>query len=238
MSVRRFKLRAKRALRHMAPSHVVWTRVTKRTIMRFAEKVGLMYFGYVDQRNDDHRLIRGHTVSATHQDNHYCIGSFKGYDVMMVLRNDVVEVSHAQKREQRCHWLILTIDLHTRYDVPHCYIGHHDRDHAFRAYFEPLSPLALGSLHTYSHRFLSDYSVYAKATHAIEIERIISPDVSAVIAEYFASASIEIEDGTLYLYIESQRPTEALLEKMLSNGVWLAESIDMTYASLAISRED
>jgi hypothetical protein len=27
-----------------------------------------VYFGYVDQRDDDHRLIRGHTVSATHQD--------------------------------------------------------------------------------------------------------------------------------------------------------------------------
>lgn len=236
---RRFHVRMKRALQHMTPSHVAWSRITRRTVMRFAEKVGLMYFGYVDQRDDEHRLVRGHTVSETHQDNHYCIGSFRGYDVMMVLRNDIIENISSKEREQRCHWLILTIDLRAKYDLPHCYIGHHNRDHAFKASFEPLSPLALGSLHSYSHHFLSDYSIYAKATHAVEIERMINPQTSEVIAEHFAGASIEIEDNTLFLYIESQRPTEALLEKMLSNGLWLAESIDASYDNVVTSiRED
>lgn len=228
---RRFHVRFRRALRHMTPRHVVRSRLTKRTMMQFAEKVGLVYFGYVDQRDDEHRLIRGHTVSETHQDNHYCVGSVRDYDVMMVLRNDTIETSSVERRvEQRCHWLIVTVDMHTKVDLPHCYVGHHSRDHAFKASFEALSPLALGSLHEYSHRFMSEYGLYAKATHALEVERMITPQMSEVIATHFEGASIEIEDNTIFLYVESPRPSEAVLEKMLSNGLWLAECIDATYS--------
>ena len=230
MSSRSIHVRLRRALRHMTPAHVIMTRMTKRTIMQFAEKVGLLYFGFVDQRDDEHRLIRGHTVSETHQDNHYCVGSLKGYDVMLTLRNDVVEVPVDAVHEERCHWLIVTVDLHTKYELPHSYIGHHNRDHIFRAAFEQLHPLFLGSLHQYPHKFMSDYTVYAKAMHAIEVEQTITPQISAVIAEHFAGASIEIEDNTLFLYTESQRPTEAVLEKLLANGLWLAESIDQIYS--------
>jgi hypothetical protein len=53
--------------------------------------------------------------------------------------------------------------------------------------------------------------------------------MAMVIASHFVRSSIEIEDGTIYLYIESERPDEALLEKMLSNGLWLAEQIDEAY---------
>jgi len=207
MGSRSFHVRLRRALRHMTPSHVVKMRLTRRAIMKFAEKIGLMYFGFVDQRDDDHRLIRGHTVSETHQDNHYCVGSVKGYDVMLVLRNDVVEIPRDNQHEERCHWLIVTVDLHTKYELPHCYVGHHNRDHIFRASFEQLNPLLLGSLHQYSHKFLSEYTIYAKAMHAIEIEQTITPEMSEVIAEHFAGASIEIEDNTLFMYIESQRPS-------------------------------
>jgi len=227
----RFHVRFRRALRHMTPGHVVKSRITKRTMMQFADKVGLVYFGYVDQRDDEHRLIRGHTVSETHQDNHYCVGSVRDYDVMMVLRNDTIATSLEHREERRCHWLIVTVDVHTKSDLPHCYIGHHSRDHAFKASFEPLSPLALGSLHEYSHRFMSEYSLYAKATHALEIERMITPQMSEVIGTHFEGASIEIEDNTIFLYVESPRPSEGVLEKMLSNALWLAECIDSTYST-------
>lgn len=230
MSARhRFNVRFQRALRHMTPLHIARTRITKRAIMNFAEKVGLVYFGYVDQRDDEHRLIRGHTVSETHQDNHYCVGTVHGYDCMMVLRNDTISPPGNSHASKRCHWLIVTVDVHTKSDIPHCYIGHQNRDHAFRASYEPLNHLALGSLHQYSPHFLSEYTVYAQATHAVEIERILTPQVSQVISEHFSGASIEIEDNTVFLYIESPRPTEAVLEKMLSNGLWLAECIDATY---------
>lgn len=223
---RQTSLRLKRAMRHMRPSHVVKMRLTHHTIASFAEKVGLVYFGYVDQRDDEHRLIRGHTVSSTHQDNHYCIGAVRTYDVMLALRNDVVR---AGASEQRCHWLIYAIDLHTKVDVPHFYIGHRSRDALFAASYSQLRPIALTGRNIYSHRFTSEYTIYGTATHALTIEQIIQPQIAEVIAEHFQAVSIEIEDNTVYLYVESERPKEAQLEKMLSNGLWLAEAIDAQY---------
>ena len=224
---RQTALRLRRTLRHLRPSHIVKTRMTRGVIERLAEKVGLVYFGFVDQRDDEHRLIRGHTGSPTHQDTHYCIGTVRSYDVMMALRNDVVRVRTG--REQRCHWLIYTIDLHTKADVPHCYIGHRSRDDVFAASYRQLHPLVIGGLGAYSRTFSSQYTIYGAATNSYTIERIINPQIAEVIATHFQGVSIEIEDNAVYLYVESARPNEAQLEKMLSNGLWLAEAIDSLY---------
>lgn len=230
MSVReRLALRVRRALQRATPAHMVRARLTKRTISLFAEKVGLVYFGYVDQRDDEHRVVRGHTVSRTHNDNHYCIGTVRGYDVVLVSRNDLVR-TRAGKLE-RCHWLIYTIDLHARQSLPHMYIGHKSRDAQFAASYEQLIPLSVGHFGVYPHRFLSEYTVYGKATHALEIERYITPQVAEVISTHFRGASFEIEDDTIYLYVESEHPSESLLEKLLSNGLWLAEVIDGSASS-------
>lgn len=237
-SARHFRIKASRVLGRMSPRHVVRDRVTRRTIMKFAEKAGLVYFGYVNQRDDEHRLIRGHTVSSTHQDNHYCIGSFKGYDIMLAARNDTVRPVHSSGTGQSFHWLIMTIDLHTKHDTPHYYIGHRSRDHAFAASYEQLPPLALGSLHAYPMGFVSNYSIYAKAQDAVEIEGTISPDVGQLIDDNFDGASIELEDNTIYLYMESQRPSEGLLEKMLTNGLWLAQRIDDVYEATSTIKEE
>ncbi|MGB4762123.1 MAG: hypothetical protein WBP12_02065 [Candidatus Saccharimonas sp.] len=221
---RRAVVRVKRAIRHMAPRHIVRTRLTRRIVERFAEKAGLVYFGYVDQR-DDHRFVRGHTVSATHIDGHYSIGTVRGYDVVLLQRNDVL-VPRGGKKEQRYHWLILTIDLHSPIDVPHLYVGHQNRERAFGETYARLTPLLIGATGTYPPQFTGNYTVYGQPSHVIEIEQIITPEISTVIATHFHGASIEIEDNTVYLYIESRYPTEALLEKMLSNSLWLAEQID------------
>lgn len=225
----RMMVRAKRALRHMTPRHIVKSRMTARLIQNFSEKLGFVYFGYVNQNDDEHRLVRGHTVSTTHLDNHYCIGSLRGYDAVMVLRNDVIT---KRNREQwRCHWLICTVDLHTKLSLPHMYVGHRNRDDAFSASFESLRPLDLGMYAAYPHSFLSDYTVYGKATDGIMIEQTVTPDMANVIAQHFRGASIEIEDNTIYVYIESQHPDEVLLEKMLSNALWLAETIDTAFTA-------
>ena len=226
---RRTSLRLKRAFRHARPTHIVKKRLTRSVIERYAEKIGLVYLGYVDQRDDDHRLIRGHTVSATHQDNHYCIGTVRGYDVMLALRNDVVRVRSGQ--EKRCHWLIYAIDLHANVEVPNFYLGHRNRDDVFAASFRPMQPLAVTSLGQYPAKFVADYAVYGSAANLLPVGQIISPQVAEVIATRFQGVSAEVEDNTLHLYTEAARPTEAQLDKMLSNGLWLAEVIDTIVAA-------
>lgn len=220
-------MRTKRVLAHMTPGHIVKSRMAKRAITEFAEKVGLVYFGYVDQRDDDHRLVRGHTVSSTHIDNHYTVGSLRGYDVSVVAREDVISTS--KTKQQRCHWLICTFDLHTKMDVPHLYVGHKDREEVFKASYEQLHRIDIASYAEYPQDFMRDYVVYGIPGESIEIQQTITLQVAEVIARHFQQASIEVEDNTVYLYIESQHPSEVLLEKMLSNGLWLAEAIDAAY---------
>lgn len=224
----RVKIRTKRAVRHMSPRHIIRTRLSARILRNYADKVGLVYFGSVNQTDDEHRLVRGHTVSATHLDDHYSVGTIHGYDVAVVLRNDVVQLSKGG--EQRCHWLIVTFDLHTKYDLPHIYIGHRSKQAVYQASCSRLMPLSVGTLVHYPANFTANYSVYGVPAHATTIERLITPQIATIIMSHFADASIEIEDNTVYLYVESRYPNETILEKMVSNGLWLANNIDAMLA--------
>lgn len=220
----RFTLRLKRAVRHTTPKHIVRTRLTQRVISNFADKIGLVYFGFVNQKDDEHRLVRGHTVSQTHVDSHYCIGTVRGYDVVLVSRNDIVRTRSGKL--ERCHWLIYTIDLHTQKSLPHCYVGHRSRDALFAASYEQIYPITIGNTGQYPHRFLTEYTVYSTAAHTLDVEHMIPPAAAEVIMSHFSSASFEIEDGTIFLYIESEHPNEQLLDRLLSDGLWLAGLID------------
>lgn len=51
--------------------HSVSARSRGAVLKKFAHKIGLVYFGVVDQHQDDHEVIRGLTVSTTHRDDHY-----------------------------------------------------------------------------------------------------------------------------------------------------------------------
>lgn len=214
----------RRAFRHMLPGHIVKSSLTRRTIQRIANRLGFVYFGFVSQRDDDHKLVRGHTVSGTHIDNHYCLGTIQGYDTTIVTRNDVIVTRKAT--EQRVHWLIVTFDLHTRYDIPHIYIGHRAREEAFSASYEELKAIIPGTYAPYDKKFLEDYTLYASPSRALDVERIIPAETAHVIASRFRGASIEIEDNIVYLYIESQHPSEVLIEKLLENGLWFAQIVD------------
>ena len=212
----------------LVPAKVVQSRLHKRAFQQFATKLGLVYFGYVDQRNDEHSLVRGVTVSTKHRDNHYCIGSFDGYDITVVERVDTL---HFPGKESKTHnWTILTLDLHHGHDVPHVFMGltsHHDTFHAhLLTRLTHFAKIHVGVLGQYEPAFTDKYAFYAKAEQALTVERLFTPQVAKAIAANFGQLTLEIDDGTLYVYSESQRPSVVLLEKMLQCGVWMAKIAD------------
>lgn len=220
--------KGKEFVQRLVPSKVIQSRVYKRTFQRFADKVGLVYFGYVDQRNDEHSLIRGMTVSTKHRDNHYCIGSFEGYDITLVERVDTI---HFPGKPSRLHnWVIMTFDLHHSVDLPHVFLGSHSHSETFYAQFftkfAHFAKIDLAQTGSYSHDFLKRYALYTKADQALSAERLFNPTLAQSIANQFGSLTIEVYEGTLYLYAEHQRPSTALLDGMLARGLWLARSID------------
>lgn len=218
----------KRQLKTLVPAKVLQSRLHKRVFMQFAEKIGLVYFGYVDQRSDEHKLVRGLTMSAQHRDNHYCIGSFHGYDITLVERVDTIRFPG--KPAKNHDWIIITFDLHVKEDLLHVFLGLHTHSETFYAHlftkFSQLSRVPLGTFGAYDPAFTHRYAVYTEPAQAIAAERLFDHAITKTIGEHFGSLTVEISENTLYLYAEHQRPTVTLLEKMVQYGVWLSRAIE------------
>lgn len=220
--------KGKQFFKTLVPAKVIQSRLHKRVFMQFAEKVGLVYFGYVDQQSDEHRLVRGLTVSARHRDNHYCIGSYEGYDMTLVERSDTI---HFPGKPSRTHnWIIMTFDLHTSRDLPHIFLGLHAHNETFYAQlftkFSSLTQVPLGRFGQHDAQFTKRYALYTEPAHMIAAEQLFHPALTKVIAEAFGTFTAEIADDCVYLYAEHNRPTLHLLERMLKSGLWLTKAID------------
>jgi hypothetical protein len=228
MDLKKARGHAKYYTKAFVPAKVLQSRLHKRVFMQFAEKTGLVYFGYVDQRSDEHRLVRGLTVSSNHRDNNYCIGSFKGYDVTLVERTDTLHFPGKPHVAQ--DWIIMAFDLHTALDLPHTFIGLHTHSETFYAHlftkFSTLAKAPLGTFSEYSREFMNKYAVYTEPAQLALTEYLFSKETTQAVAEHFGSLTLEIADGCLYVYAWHQRPTLALLTKMLQNGTWLANVLD------------
>jgi hypothetical protein len=200
----------------------------KNSIIKFAKKFGFVYFGHVDQHDDEHHVIRGLTVSSTHQDEGYSVGSFDGYDVSVVDRLDVIE-SHDKKIKSH-RWVIIEIDLHKGNDVPHIFLGAHDhRDSSYSKLFTSVNimqSVPLGTLENHSEEFIRRYSLFSSPSQFIDVERLFTAEVTRTIAAHFWPLAVEIIDGSLYVYSDTINLTSNVLEAMLKNGLWLAEQID------------
>jgi len=208
---------------------IVSGRALKTIISTFAEDYGLVYFGYVSQRDDEHRLVRGLTLSNQHTDSHYCIGSYEGYDVTFVERADILK--DAAKKSQRSHlWHILAVDLHTATEQPHIFVGQHTQSESFYLQlftkFSHMRSLSLGNSAAYPHEFLAQYRVYGHPSKVIEIEATLSSLAGEMISKHFGALAVEVHENVVYVYSENPRLSPQLLEAMIKNGVWLARHID------------
>jgi len=200
----------------------------KKLVERFASKIGLVYFGFVDQNSDEHRIVRGLTVSSSHQDDHYSVGSVGGYGVTFVDRSDYVVQPNG--KSELTNWLIIAIDLQTKQPIPHFFIGAHNHDQqpfeALFSTFPNMKELNMGTFEAYSAEFTSRFSVYARPAKAIEVERIITADSARILGTHFWPLSVEQHDNVLYVYAANENVTTSLLDTMLESGLWLAGHLD------------
>lgn len=203
---------------------------TKRIITDFIDATGLVYFGYVSQRDDDHHIVRGMTVSTKHHDDHYCIGTYEDYDVVFVERSDTLQ------NGKRHRWHIMEFDLKTSVDIPHSFIGSGKHGNGFHELltikYPNLQPASLGALLPYPNDFLAAFNVYTTPAHIVDFEQVIDPDTASFIAKHFAGLVMEITEQALYVYSEKPHLTTELLVTMATNGAWLAARIDKNSRSL------
>jgi len=210
-------------------NNITKNRLRKRVISRFANKIGLLYFGTVDQHSDDHKVVRGFTVSTSHKDNNYCVGSIGGYDTIIVDRSDAT-VTQPNRSIIIYNWLIISFDLHTKQDIPHFFLEANNKDSgAYKALFDifpTLKEINLGIFETYGVDFTSRFSLNTKPSDSIQIERLFPANTARTIGTHFWPLSAEQHEGILYIYSDDLKITPNLMNKMFETGLWLAEHLD------------
>jgi len=202
------------------------TRKRGAALQAFAKKAGLIYFGSVNHQHDDHDVIRGLTVSTTHSDKHYAVGSYDGYDVALVDRYDRTKNgTHSTQR----NWCIVQVTLQQATSVPHLFFLPTHQTQKYEHLFAGLRHLQMiDSLvpEPYHHEFTNRYHFYATAHAAIEVQQWIQPATAQGIAPRFWPHAVEVNQGQLYVYIQEHRLDQTVLGSAVESALWLADQID------------
>lgn len=207
----------------MSPVSLAKLQKTRSVVSTLADDLGMVYFGAVSQRQDDHKLLRGITVSTSHIDSHYSVGTFRGYDVAMVVRSD--EPEHPKHGRRKQHWTIITFDLHTSFEVPPMVITPASNDELLFGKFSQLVELPL--THSESAlKFLQKFKLRGSMAKVLEIERLLSDIMFHGMITHFGDVSIEVSENTVYIYSRYKHPTRRQLESQISNGLWFAQHLD------------
>jgi len=197
-----------------------------KVLKTFADKMGFVHFGLVDQHDDDHDTIRGFTASLTHIDADYTVGTYEGYNFRLVDRFD--SYKHGVHSHEQL-WCIIEIDLHKN-GIPHIFLtptgreaGEYDKLFTVQPYLQPLNTLLLQNRSSELH---GRYQILARTTHTADVEELLTSPVVAGIASRFWPHGVELNNGKVYVYITQHRLTKTVLETSLASGLWLAEMLD------------
>ncbi len=206
---------------------------TKKIMKQFAHKFGLVYFGSVNQREDEHELIRGITVSASHVDTHFCVGTYEGHDISLVERHNTL--SFPEQPPHYYHWLIMQFDLR-REGLPHVFIdGNHHSEEFYTTLFMKFANMSNATM-IFSPKnplFERTFKIFTPADKFDETEAMLSGERAAMLAHHFKQFDYEIDGDRLLIYAENPTLSSHTLHEMLRVGQWLAHELD--HAKLELS---
>ena len=202
------------------------TRQRGKSIRSLADKTGLLYFGAVDHHRDEHDVVRGLTVSTTHKDKHYAVGSYDGYDIAIADRYDTTKTSVGKHSH---HWCILQVSLLHAKHIPHVFLMPVHRSERFAHLFmgmRHMAPIEHFMHVRYSSEFSSRYGVYVSPQHHSHADDWLTQSLTSGIAAHFWPHAIEFKDGKLFVYITEHRLSETVLGSALQSALWLADALD------------
>lgn len=203
----------------------------------FAEHYDLVYFGKLHQEDDDQRIVRGITVSTQHVDEHYCVGTVHGYDIVLLKRTDRIPQANSTRTE-KYNWILMQFDLHSPYDHAHVFVdGGHHNEIFYQTLFVKFARLMKADkalFGTDAHAFTERFTAYTPPDSLDDLPIILNAEVSQTMAAHFAHLDFEWFQDRLIVYSTGRMPTKHLLEHMLRAGLWLADILD-TYGQQKIS---
>lgn len=196
---------------------------------QFAHHYDMVYFGRLYQEDEEHRIVRGVTVSTQHTDEHYCVGTVHGYDIVLLKRTDRILQANST-RVEKYSWVIMQFDLHTKYDYPHVFIdGKHHNEAFYQALFVKfarLMKLDKSALSETSPTFSDRFTAYTPPDSIDELPELLGGNLGETMAHHFAHLDFEWFQDKLIVYSTGRMPTKHLLEHMLRAGLWLADLLD------------
>lgn len=196
----------------------------RRVLRSVGNKLHFVFFGSVDQHRDEHHVVRGFTASTTHLDSSYMIGSYNGYDVHIVDRSDIVKLPDNSTETHQ--WLVM--ELKAKLKVPHLFLvpKHHGATH-YRLVFNGPNILESLKLHTHSPEFNTRYAVFGEPDQLGELEEVLSPEITQIIAAHFWPYAVEVSGNYVYIYSAEKVLTAHDVEIMLKNSAWLGQTLEL-----------
>lgn len=191
------------------------------------DRYDLVYFGHVSQHNDEHQMVRGFTLSPSHVDRHYCVGTVSGADIILLERMDTL--SFPDRPSRAYTWTILQIDLSHRLPTHLLLNSQHYDDTLYRylfAKFHDIRPYEARVFDGHDVKFAATFRVYAPTQHIDDVMTMLSPDTTAVLAHHFNIFDYEAYGDQLIVYAPTTSPSERTIEQMLKAGIWLARQLD------------
>jgi hypothetical protein len=196
---------------------------------QFADHYDLVYFGRLHQEDESHRIVHGVTVSTQHVDEHYCVGTVHGFDIVILKRTDKILMANSA-RSEKYSWIIMQFDLHTRHDYPHVFIdGQHHNEAFYQTLFVKFARLMKmdkSALADTSPTFNERFTAYTPPDALDDLPDFLGGVVGETMAHHFAHLDFEWFQDKLIVYSTGRMATKHLLEHMLRAGLWLGDILD------------
>lgn len=200
------------------------TRQRGKVLKAFSEKLGLVYFGAVDQHEDDHDIVRGMTVSTTHTDKHFAVGTYEGHDLALVDRSDTMKLPSGERHYHA--WTIFQFGLAATQELPHLFLSPRNRDMHFDHYFQTQRQLTDVSASFHSDiEFSQRYHLHMSPQLIPVAESLFSGTLLSELSLRFWPHAVEIIDGKLIVYLTEHRLDETVLGAAVQSALWLADAL-------------
>ena len=216
--------RLKLASRKISLKHISKQLHTARVVRNFAEGLGLIYFGTVSRDRSGQAAIKGITASNTYFDRHFSTGSFKGYDITMLVRRDTIAVTN--HNDISFAWTVLKLNLDNRNDLAPLAIIDNDMIEVYSSKFSNLQRLLPLRNSSHAQQFIERFSVLGRAANRLDVYKLLNDNMLQNLTFQTQKYSIELVDNELYIYIPAKYPTKNELTWQMNFGIWLAQNID------------
>ncbi len=199
----------------------------KKVFKDLCEQLDLVYFGHVSQHHDEHQMVRGFTLSPSHVDRHYCVGTLGGRDIIILQRTDTV--SFPDKPSKAYTWVLLQIDMKKRTDLHLVLNSYNYESPVYDTLFKKLQHLQAvdpQSLPSYDQSFLKRFKLYSQQHNIDHIQRTLSDETARTLSHHFGMFDYELVDDELIVYAPVTTPHHKDIEHMIKAGIWFADELE------------